>query len=75
MKKEKFELSKVVKELKKEKFKHSETLLEKLEALKHAMGKASGLRDIILEKESMIDLLQSRVKEKLELRVKVQQLE
>ena len=56
----------------KEKLELSE--LKKLEALKKAMEDASGLRDIILERQSMIDSLRSRVEEKIELRGKVQQL-
>ena len=67
------ELSEALKELRKEKPELSEALLEKLEALKKTMEDASGLRDIILERRSMIDSLWSRVEE--ELRRKVQQLE
>jgi len=75
LKKEKLELSKALKELRKEKFKLSDALLEKLEALKQAMEDASGLHDIILERQSIIDSRRSRVEEKLELRGKVRQLE
>ena len=64
-----------LKELRKEKLELSEALLEKLEALKLAMENASGMRDIILERQSIINSLRSRVEEKLELRGKVQQLE
>jgi len=39
------------------------------------MEDASGLRDIILKRQPMIDSLRSRVEEKLELRGKVRQLE
>jgi len=49
----------------KEKLELSEALLEKMEALKQAMKDASGLRDIILESQSMIDSLWSRVEEKI----------
>jgi len=67
-------LSEAPKKLK-EKLELSDTLLEKLEALKKATEDASGLRDITLERHSVIDSLRSPVKEKLELRGKVQQLE
>ena len=64
-----------LKKLKKEKLELSEALVEKLEALKKAMEDASGLRDIILERQSTIDLLRSRegknIEEKFELRRKV----
>ena len=56
LKKEKLELFEAVKELK-EKLELFEALLEKLEALKKAMADASSLRDIILERQSVIYLL------------------
>ena len=68
-------LSESLNELRKEKFELFEALLENLEALKKAMEDASGLRDIILKRQPMIDSLRSRVEEKLELRGKVRQLE
>jgi len=58
-----------------EKLELSEALLEKLKLLKQAMKDASGMRDIILKRQSMIHSLQSRVDEKLELRGKARQLE
>ena len=64
-----------LKKLKKEKLELSEALLEKLEALKKAMEDASGLRDIIFERQSTIDFRWSRegknIEEKFELRRKV----
>jgi len=68
-------LFKALKGLRKEKLEVSEALLEKLKALKQAMEDASGLCDIILERQSTIDSLWSQVEEKLELRGKVWQLE
>ena len=44
--------------MRKEKLELFEVLLEKLKVLKQVMKDASGLRDIILWRQSMIDLLQ-----------------
>ena len=57
LKKEKLELSEALKEPRKEKLKLSKALLKKLEVLKKAMKDASGLHDIILKRQSMINLL------------------
>jgi len=50
-----------------------------MDALKKAMKDVSGLHDIILERQSVIDSLRSQeaqnIEEKLELRVKVRRLE
>jgi len=55
LKKEKLELYEALKTLRKEKLQLSEALLEKLEAMEDALG----LRNIILERQLMIDLLRS----------------
>ena len=68
-----------MKELKKEKLELSEVLEKKMDALKKAMKDVSGLHDIILERQSVIDSLWSRkaqnIEEKLELRAKARRLE
>jgi len=79
LKKETLELFEALKELKKEKLELSEAFLEELEAINKAMEDVSGLHDIILERQLVIDSLWSRkvqnIKEKFELREKVRQLE
>ena len=59
------------KELEKEKLELSEALLEKMKALKKAMEDVSSLRNIILERQSTIDMLWPQevqnIEEKLEL--------
>jgi len=51
------EQARELKELKKEKLKLFEALLEKMEALKKAMEDAANLHDIILERQLVIDSL------------------